>query len=269
MESSESVESMSEAIVVSSPTAQLHTPRVQMMLVQLLQRAAHTPEELLLFVSELGTAGLLSPDVVTGLCRDAGVGVGMLNAIRSGASAVDLNAAAATAASGAARLVGRSGAPSSLFQALPGSSSKSLGGAGIQQQQAAALPSPYAAANFGLGLSIDAGVAMPQDRLSTEFCDFQKIGQGGGGLVFRARHRLDGREYALKRVAFWLRAAAPDHAPRVLREALALARLDHPHICRYYTAWLQTDWRSLQTKPYPYPYHDPHPHPYPYPYPYP
>ena len=189
VESSETVESMSEAIVVSSPTAQLHTPRVQLMLVQLLQRAAHTPEELLLFVSELGTAGLLSPDVVTGLCRDAGVGVGMLNAIRSGASAVDLNAAAATAASRAARLVGPSGAPSSrpssLFQALPGSSGKSLGGAGVQQQQAAALPSPYSAANFGLGLSIDAGVPMPQDRLSTGFCDFHKIGQGGGGLVFR------------------------------------------------------------------------------------
>ena len=33
----------------------------------------------------------------------------------------------------------------------------------------------------------------------------------------------------------------------MLREALALARLEHPHICRYYTAWLQTDWRSLQT----------------------
>ena len=165
--SSERVESVSDAIVVSSPTAQLHTPRVQMMLVQLLQRAAHTPEELLLFVSELGTAGLLSPDVVTGLCRDAGVGVGMLNAIRSGASGVDMNAAAATAASG-----GRS-----LFQALPGSSGKSLSGAGVQQQQAAPLPSPYSAATFGLGLSIDAGVAMPRDRLSSEFCDFQKIGQ--------------------------------------------------------------------------------------------
>lgn len=190
VESSESVESMSEAIVVSSPIAQLHTPRVQMMLVQLLQRAAHTPEELLLFVSELGTAGLLSPDVVTGLCRDAGVGVGMLNAIRSGASAVDLNAAASTAASGAARLVGPSGAPSSLFQALPGSSSKSLGGAGVQQQQAAALPSPYAAANFGLGLSIDAGVAMPQDRLSTEFCDFQKIGQACNPMCAGLQPRL-------------------------------------------------------------------------------
>ena len=65
----------------------------------------------------------------------------------------------------------------------------------MPQQQAATLPlpSPYSAASFGLGLSIDAGVAMPRDRLSTEFCDFQKIGQGGGGLVFRARHRLDGR----------------------------------------------------------------------------
>ena len=44
-----------------------------------------------------------------------------------------------------------------------------------------------------------------------------------------------------------LALVSQDHAPRVLREALALARLDHPHICRYYTAWLQTDWRSLQT----------------------
>ena len=123
MESSQAVESVSDAIVVASPTAQLHTHRVQMMLVQLLQRAAHTPEELLLFVGELGNAGLLSPDVVTGLCRDAGVGVGMLSAIQSGASA------SATAASAAARLVGPSGAPASLFQALPGSSSKSRGGA--------------------------------------------------------------------------------------------------------------------------------------------
>ena len=47
----------------------------------------------------------------------------MLSAIQSGASA------SATAASAAARLVGPSGAPASLFQALPGSSSKSLGGA--------------------------------------------------------------------------------------------------------------------------------------------
>ena len=100
VESSQAVESVSDAIVVASPTAQLHTHRVQMMLVQLLQRAAHTPEELLLFVGELGNAGLLSPDVVTGLCRDAGVGVGMLSAIQSGASA------SATAASAAARLVG-------------------------------------------------------------------------------------------------------------------------------------------------------------------
>ena len=123
VESSQPVESVSDAIVVASPTAQLHTHRVQMMLVQLLQRAAHTPEELLLFVGELGNAGLLLPDVVTGLCRDAGVGVGMLSAIQSGASA------SATAASAAARLVGPSGAPASLFQALPGSSSKSLGGA--------------------------------------------------------------------------------------------------------------------------------------------
>ena len=121
VESSESVESVSDAIVVSPtddgsgpPSGQLHTPRVQMMLVQLLQRAAHTPEELLLFVSELGTAGLLSPDVVTGLCRDAGIGVGMLQTIRSGAHAstaehrgsTSMSAAAGTAASGGARLVG-------------------------------------------------------------------------------------------------------------------------------------------------------------------
>ena len=39
-----------EASAAATPAA--HMPRVQMILVQLLQRAAHTPEELLLFVSE-------------------------------------------------------------------------------------------------------------------------------------------------------------------------------------------------------------------------
>ena len=75
-----------------------------------------------------------------------------------------------------------------------------------------------------------------------------------------------------------LALVSQDHAPRVLREALALARLDHPHICRYYTAWLQTDWRSLQTslqtkvgnwKPPPPPPPSPGPSPDPDPYPQP
>ncbi|NNB84030.1 serine/threonine-protein kinase [Corallococcus exiguus] len=54
------------------------------------------------------------------------------------------------------------------------------------------------------------------------------LGRGGMGEVHRARDlRLD-REVALK----FLRGASPERAMRLLQEARAQARLDHPNICR-------------------------------------
>ncbi len=59
------------------------------------------------------------------------------------------------------------------------------------------------------------------------------LGQGTTGLVFRARDQRDGRAVAVK----LLRPEAdaePERRSRFLREARAIAALDHPHIAKIY-----------------------------------
>ena len=55
------------------------------------------------------------------------------------------------------------------------------------------------------------------------------LGRGGSSAVFEARHRVTHARYAVK----LLRSGSDrDDAARMVREARALARLDHPHIVR-------------------------------------
>ena len=61
-----------------------------------------------------------------------------------------------------------------------------------------------------------------------------KLGQGGMGAVYAARDtRLD-REVALKVIR--AEAAGAESAERMLREARAAARVNHPNICQIYEA---------------------------------
>ena len=83
-------------------------------------------------------------------------------------------------------------------------------------------------------------------RLANEFILLRKLGQGAMGYVFVARHRLDGNDYAIKVVPFWAKGGVDEpEAERVLREARALSKLNHPNVCRYYYAWIETDWVSV------------------------
>lgn len=71
-------------------------------------------------------------------------------------------------------------------------------------------------------------------RYTSEFEELEHLGRGGFGSVYRVRNVLDGREYAMKKIA------VDAMLDRVLREVKILARLeDHAHIVRYYTAWLE------------------------------
>ncbi|MEZ6197435.1 MAG: protein kinase [Planctomycetota bacterium] len=66
-----------------------------------------------------------------------------------------------------------------------------------------------------------------------DYADFEMLGRGGMGLVFRARHaRLD-RAVAVK-VLLRRRVGSEELAARFEREARALAQLDHPNIVRVY-----------------------------------
>lgn len=64
------------------------------------------------------------------------------------------------------------------------------------------------------------------------------IGRGGFGVVLRARNRLDGCEYAVKRVEFHSRRDGEG----ALREAQAMAKIARAcpqHIVQYYCSWVE------------------------------
>ncbi|MDX2227546.1 MAG: serine/threonine-protein kinase [Verrucomicrobiae bacterium] len=66
-----------------------------------------------------------------------------------------------------------------------------------------------------------------------EYEVLQKLGQGGMGMVFKARHQVLGRVVALKTLNTQF-AQDPAYVDRFLREARAAARLNHPNIIQLY-----------------------------------
>lgn len=67
--------------------------------------------------------------------------------------------------------------------------------------------------------------------------DMSVLGKGGYGKVFRAKHRLDGRYYAVKEVV----SDSPEELREILRETILLSRLNHPYVVRYFSAWMETE----------------------------
>src|SRR5262245_8828960 len=67
-----------------------------------------------------------------------------------------------------------------------------------------------------------------------------RLGEGGMGVVYRARDpRLD-RHVAIKRLSTET-AADPRARERLRREAMAIAALDHPYICKIFEIGEESD----------------------------
>ncbi|KAG0293293.1 Eukaryotic translation initiation factor 2-alpha kinase [Dissophora globulifera] len=74
-------------------------------------------------------------------------------------------------------------------------------------------------------------------RYKHDFVEICKLGKGGFASVFKARNKLDGIEYAIKKVR--LRGGAKVRYEKIFREIKFLARLDHKNVIRYYSSWLE------------------------------
>lgn len=244
------------------PSAALPPISSETVLLRLLQRAARNPEDLIEEAVKLSLVGLLSRETLADLCKSVGLGDAQsatvlqsqraLSIVRSNHTSTgsDANVTIHALLGGTTAVNPNGKAPSvlSLLQpatptalALPSVTAQP---AAAQSQPSHSLISPMTDQSFGLG-GFGAG-----SRLASEFKHpMERLGQGGGGAVYRARHLLDGSEYAIKRVTFWSRPGAPaaseSSAQRVLREVHALAQLNHPNVCRYYSAWVETDWPSF------------------------
>ncbi|CAL1688581.1 unnamed protein product [Lasius platythorax] len=76
-------------------------------------------------------------------------------------------------------------------------------------------------------------------RYRREFQEIDFIAGGAFGDVYKAQHRLDGIDYAIKKTS----VKSSDHADTLkqyLNEVKALAKLNHANIVSYKAAWIET-----------------------------
>lgn len=76
-------------------------------------------------------------------------------------------------------------------------------------------------------------------RYYSDFEELEFLGKGGFGEVVKVRNKLDNRFYAIKRIK--LKSFNQNLNKKLLREVLAISRLHHENIVRYYQAWLEGD----------------------------
>lgn len=74
-------------------------------------------------------------------------------------------------------------------------------------------------------------------RYLNDFVEIGRLGRGGYGEVVQARHKLENRVYAIKKI----KQDSATALARVLGEIIMLSLLNHPNIVRYFTAWTETD----------------------------
>ncbi|CAG2110910.1 unnamed protein product, partial [Medioppia subpectinata] len=77
-----------------------------------------------------------------------------------------------------------------------------------------------------------------------QFIEMSAIGSGGFGTVFKVKHRLDDKMYAIKRVQF--EDFSEEKRLTVLNEAKSLAKLDSDFVVKYYHSWLESNHLFIQ-----------------------
>lgn len=71
-------------------------------------------------------------------------------------------------------------------------------------------------------------------RYAHDFEESAFLGKGAFGEVIKARNKLDGRFYAIKKIRH-----TEDRLTSILNEVMLLARLNHQYVVRYYAAWVE------------------------------
>uniref|UniRef100_A0A4W4F964 Eukaryotic translation initiation factor 2-alpha kinase 1 n=1 Tax=Electrophorus electricus TaxID=8005 RepID=A0A4W4F964_ELEEL len=89
-----------------------------------------------------------------------------------------------------------------------------------------------------LWLEIKDGLFQAQtSRYLSEFEEISALGKGSYGKVFKVKNKLDGQNYAVKKIL--IKNVTRDDCIKVLREVKVLSSLQHPNIVGYHTAWME------------------------------
>ena len=83
-------------------------------------------------------------------------------------------------------------------------------------------------------------------RYHSEFLESTPLGAGSFGQVWKAKNKLDGIEYAIKKVRIKMNTNMG--LEKILREVKYLARLNHPNVVRYFSSWIELcSWTRFPT----------------------
>ncbi|KAL4624574.1 eukaryotic translation initiation factor 2-alpha kinase 1 [Arapaima gigas] len=74
-------------------------------------------------------------------------------------------------------------------------------------------------------------------RYLSEFEEICRLGRGSYGKVFKVTNKLDGQNYAVKKIL--IKNVTREDCMKVLREVKVLSSLHHANIVGYHTAWLE------------------------------
>ncbi|KND93967.1 Serine/threonine-protein kinase gcn2 [Tolypocladium ophioglossoides CBS 100239] len=72
-------------------------------------------------------------------------------------------------------------------------------------------------------------------RYTEDFIEEGRLGKGGFGEVVKARKKLDGQIYAIKKITQRSQASLTE----ILKEVRLLSQLSHPAVVRYYNTWVE------------------------------
>ncbi|KAL8509276.1 hypothetical protein ACS0TY_016465 [Phlomoides rotata] len=79
--------------------------------------------------------------------------------------------------------------------------------------------------------------SVPNSRYLSDFEELKELGHGGFGRVVLCKNKLDGWQYAVKKIRLEDKTLPVDD--RILREVEVLSQLQHRHVVRYYQAWYE------------------------------
>jgi hypothetical protein len=77
-----------------------------------------------------------------------------------------------------------------------------------------------------------------RSRYYQEFIEIERLGNGASGEVWKVRHKLDQKSYAVKKINLNYRNQSLRN--KIQREVTTISSLFHKNIVRYYAAWIES-----------------------------
>jgi translation initiation factor 2-alpha kinase 3 len=120
-----------------------------------------------------------------------------------------------------------------------------LGQTGDQNINVETLPGLQSPVPIPVPLFLQGYPGLNTDRYTRDYEEFELVGKGGYGKVYKVKHKLDNSFYAVKKIIVSpskmqkIQEQGPQELESLLGEVRSLAGFDHGNIVRYHSAWLE------------------------------